>query len=327
MPHSTPSPPWFLQGPHKQTFGGHYLPGKGIGPPERRYFVPLADGDTLVFHENLPRNWVPGSPLAVLVHGLTGSHRSGTICRLGWLAAEKGLGVIRVDLRGAGDGLALARRPYNGGSSDDLGAMLSQIAKIHPTSPYAVMGVSLGANITLRLAGTLGSAIHEKHPMWKGLVAMNPPVDLAACCALLARPGNRVYEKVFLKALWEAELARRKIHPLPISLSEQMPKTLTEFDNQVTAPIWGFASGMDYYIWGSSVKYLEAIEIPSWILTAKDDPFIDYRSLEPLVGRSTRMQIDIVPHGGHLGYIIWKNGPHRWAEPTAINKLHAMAVS
>lgn len=323
MPHSTP-PPWFLRGSHKQTFGGHYLPGKKIGHPHKRYFVPLPDGDTLVLHENLPRHWSNGKPLVVLVHGLTGSHRSGTISRMAWIAAQKGLGVIRVDLRGAGDGLTLAKKPYNGGCSDDLKLALAHIAKIYPASPMGVMGVSLGANITLRLAGTMGPEVRDALPMWKGVVALNPPVDLAACCRLLEKPENRIYEKIFIKELWEFEKLRRSVHPVPFPLSNKPPQTLLEFDTTVTAPIWGFASAQDYYDWGSSLKYLPAVDVPTWIMTSKDDPFIDYRPLEPFVGQHPKIKIDIVAHGGHLGYIIWKNGPYRWAEPVAIDKMHSM---
>lgn len=104
-------PPWFLRGAHRQTLVGHLLPGTRIGQPDRRYFVPLPDGDTLVLHENLPRKWVPGGPMVLLIHGLTGSHDSGTIRRLAHQLCGANIACQRLDMRGAGDGFALAKNP------------------------------------------------------------------------------------------------------------------------------------------------------------------------------------------------------------------------
>lgn len=314
-------PPWFLRGPHRQTLSGHFLPGPGAPEPQKRHYVKLADGDVLVFHENLPAGWKSGDPLLVLVHGLTGSHRSGTILRLARQGLDRKLGVLRMDLRGAGDGFRLARKSYNGGCSEDLAAILERLGTIHPESPFAVLGVSLGGNITLRLAGSLGSEAPKRFPQWKALGAMNPPVDLAACCALLENRKNRLYQKQFLRELWDTEIERRKLYPSTLALGSTIPLTLKEYDNRVTAPTWGFSSANEYYSWGSSAPYLEAVEIPGWVLTARDDPFIDPTPLEKMPKGRGPLSVDIAPHGGHLGYLMWKIGPFRWAEPAMIDRL------
>jgi len=316
-----PRPPWFLRGPHRQTLAGHFWPGKMIGPPQKRHFVPLADGDTLVVHENIPPNWTPDKPMAVLVHGLTGSHASNTIRRLAIHLFEANIACQRLDMRGAGDGFALARKPYNGGCSDDLEAVLSHISRLYPNSPMGIMGVSLGANVTLRLAGTLGDQALVRYPNWRGLVAMNPPVDLGACCKLLELPKNRIYERTFLKELWEAEIQRRTIHPDLFPLQGTTPRNLRDFDNRVTAPNWGFADADEYYKWGSSLSHLSNIRVPGWVLTARDDPFVDHHPLEALGSRVGSLDIEIHDHGGHMGYLVWNRGFHRWAEPRMVKHL------
>ena len=314
-------PPWFLRGAHRQTLVGHLLPGTRIGQPDRRYFVPLPDGDTLVLHENLPRKWVPGGPMVLLIHGLTGSHDSGTIRRLAHQLCGANIACQRLDMRGAGDGFALAKKSYNGGCSEDLDAAISHISKIHPGSQLGVMGVSLGANVALRLAGVLGEEAHTRFPNWCGLVAMNPPVDLGACSRLLALPQNRLYESTFLKALWKSETHRRVLLGKSSLHSGPGPTTLRQFDDMVTAPSWGFANADAYYEWGSSIKLLPNVRVPGWVLTARDDPFVDHRPLEALAPKTGALTIDIHDHGGHMGYLTWNRGFHRWAEPEMVGQM------
>ena len=61
--------------------------------------------------------------------------------------------VVRLDLRGAGKGLPLARRGYHAGCSDDLRAALAEVHRWSPASPLLLIGVSLGGAIALKLAG------------------------------------------------------------------------------------------------------------------------------------------------------------------------------
>ena len=73
--------------------------------------------------------------------------------RVGRLLLTRGLRVVRMDLRGCGSGLAVARRPYHGGCSDDVRAAVEEIRRWSPSSPVTLTGFSLGGNIVLKLAG------------------------------------------------------------------------------------------------------------------------------------------------------------------------------
>src|SRR5260370_14671968 len=68
-----------LGNPHIQTLLGHLLPGPEVRLPTRRHILRLPDGDGLVLHDTMPPAWQPGGPIAVLVHGLTGSHAPSTM--------------------------------------------------------------------------------------------------------------------------------------------------------------------------------------------------------------------------------------------------------
>src|SRR4051794_26212348 len=102
-------PPFWLRNPHVQTVLGYWLKGNGFPHATRRRRARLADGAQLVLHDPAQAGWRAGDPVAVLVHGLGGSHRSGGIVRLARLLLGRGVRVVRLDLRGAGAGFRLAK--------------------------------------------------------------------------------------------------------------------------------------------------------------------------------------------------------------------------
>src|SRR2546421_115175 len=112
-PLSTFKPLPLLSNAHVQTLLGHLLSGATVKLPTQRHVLWLPDGDGLVLHDTLPPGWIPGGPIAVLVHGLTGSHASPNMQRLAVLLLERRIRVVRLDQRGAGKGLPLARGSYN----------------------------------------------------------------------------------------------------------------------------------------------------------------------------------------------------------------------
>ena len=56
------------------------------------------------------------------------------------------------------------------------------------------------------------------------------------------------------------------------------------------------------------------IQLPTFILTAREDPFIAVEPFEAL-RLPANVALRIVPHGGHLGFLGWDGaGGYRWAE-------------
>src|SRR5262249_40375736 len=156
------------------------------------------DGDRLVVYDSVPRGWQPGSRVVLLVHGLGGSHRSWHIQRLARRFLHRGCRVVRMDLRGTGGGIQLARRAYHGRCFHDVHTAVTEVTAWCPTSPLILVGVSLGGNIVLKLAGEIDA---YPVPNLECVAALAPPVDLARCITLLSRPSCRLYERHFLKGL------------------------------------------------------------------------------------------------------------------------------
>src|SRR5579864_2254397 len=83
-----------LGNPHLQTLLGNFLPAPKLRYPTHERIVRLSDGDGLVLHDTVPQNWQPGGRIALLVHGLGGSHRSGYMRRVAKLLLPHGLRVV-----------------------------------------------------------------------------------------------------------------------------------------------------------------------------------------------------------------------------------------
>jgi predicted alpha/beta-fold hydrolase len=300
-----------LRNPHVQTVLGHILRGPAFAYPTRRQVIWLPDSDGLVLHDTVPDGWREGDRVAVLVHGLGGSHESPHVQRLAGLLLPHGLRVVRMDLRGSGHGLPLARGSYHGGRSEDVRAVLAEVHRWAPGSPITLIGISLGGNVALKLAG---EAVEEPVPGLARVGALAPPIDLERCAALMALPRNRLYEQFFLRELvTEARLRRRYFPDLP---PLRFPRRLSFrlYDELYTVPRNGFADALDYYRRASSRPLIERIRVPTLILTARDDPFVAVEPIETLKVPS-HVTVRVVAHGGHLGFLgLDGAGGIRWAE-------------
>jgi predicted alpha/beta-fold hydrolase len=300
-----------LGNPHVQTILGTLLRPADLGLPYRELHVHLPDGDRLLIYDSQPPRWRPGDAIALLVHGLAGSCRSGYMLRLNRWLWPHGYRVVRMNLRGAGRGLRWARRTYNAACSDDVRTVAEVLQQWSPTSSLVLVGFSLGGNIVFKLAG---EAKDRPLPGLRAVAGLSPPVDLEACSALLASPANRVYDRFFADSL--VTIIRRHQTYFPDLPRVAFPRELTlrAFDDLHTAPRGGFADSTDYYRRASAWPLFSQIAVPTLILTARDDPFI---ATEPLLALAARADLDvrILPGGGHLGFLgLDGNGGIRWAE-------------
>lgn len=287
-----------LAGGHRQTLAACYVAARVSLSGTVQHRVKLDDGDQLVLHEDCPREWQPGDMVAMLVHGLCGCHQSRYVVRIASKLVERGVRTFRLDLRGCGAGERLARTTTHCGRYGDLEPAVLRIANLAPDSPLTVCGFSLGGALTLNLA-----ASSAKLGNWHRSVAVCPPVDLFAVEELLKRPLNRQYDQFFARRLWKMVTERSRTVPGAPQLDRKpRPRKLREFDERYTVPVGGYRDADDYYQQTSVVSRLAAIEMPTRIIAAANDPIVP---LEPLLtaklGRKTHVLT--TDCGGHLGFV------------------------
>ena len=301
-----------LHGPHLQTIAAAKLRLWRREPPGEVRVVALPDGDRIALVVSTPPQWRPDSPTVLLLHGLCGCHQSSYMMRLALKLWRRGIRAIRMNMRGCGAGVGLARQPYHSGRSPDVLAVLEALQGQSPQSLVTLLGFSLGGNVMLKFAGELG---RRAEALCTQIIAVCPPADLAACSRLLSQPSNRLYERYFMRRLLAAVAERHRLYPdlAPVNLPERL--SLYRFDNLYTAPQCGFADADDYYARSSAASLVPQITLPCRILFAADDPVIDAAVFD-CAALPPNVEVVRTSQGGHMGFLgrPGRPGGYRWMD-------------
>jgi uncharacterized protein len=261
----------------------------GQEPPWEYKLIELGYNDRIACKVSIPSSWKPNGKTIVLVHGLGGSDSSNYMIRLSRKCYEKNYKVLRVNLRECGEWKGLSKLPSYAGASADILHALEACKKDAPESKIILIGFSLGGNIVLKLAGELGDKASQ---YFAHLIAISPPLDLADSVRLISLKKHILYHSYYLKNL-SAQVVSWLLKPA---------RSIYEIDQTVIAPNWGFQSAEEYYLKCSSKAFLHAIRVPSDLLFAEDDPFIDLSRLQR-IELDSQVKVWLTSKGGHMGYI------------------------
>jgi predicted alpha/beta-fold hydrolase len=133
---------------------------------------------------------------------------------------------------------------------------------------------------------------------------VSAPLDLAAANTALSSGFNLVYAKHFLRTLIPAALAKDRLFPGRINVGRvKAARTLRDFDDAVTAPLHGFNGADDYYARSSAGPLLGAVQTPTLLLNAANDPFLPQAALPQRASMSAVVTFEVPHHGGHVGFV------------------------
>lgn len=297
-------PPWWATSGHLQTILGNYLPGESPAFSSEPIRIALPDGDQLAGRH------YPGEAkvLTLVFHGLGGDDQAHYVRRTVALARRLGHHVWTLNHRGCGDGRSLAKKPYHSGSGDDLGAVFAAARARHPSLRQLAVAYSLSANaLLLNLGGGLRKPAHQPD----AAIAVNPPVDLAACSHTIHRGLSRLYELRFIRRCRMAIQQRVDDGLVADHYPTSALMSLREFDDAYTTKASGFQDADDYYTQCSAQPHLSKITVPTVILMAKDDPFIPWQDAAE-ANPSPMVHLHLETSGGHMGYLSRDLPGHRW---------------
>jgi len=302
-------PPAWARNGHAQTLLGHVLASHGERIQDgvsgwTRFEIGAGDGDRLCAFRH------PGdSGVRVhLLHGLSGDVNSDYMRRTAAALIEDGHEVWAVNHRGCGDGRGLAVQPYHSGKTDDLRAVLRCSREQSGANKHVVIGFSLSGNLGLLYAG------RRMEPAPDGLIAINPPVDLLGTSNLIGRGLNRIYELRFMHRLVREVHRGKGRGAFQGGGTVSRWSSLLRFDDEFTAPVCGFESGLDYYAKCSSGPTLSEVDLPAVIIAADDDPFVHPSGFQAFPA-SASVLLHRERWGGHVGYLDrdWQSG-RRWLD-------------
>lgn len=308
-------PPVLLRHPHLMTMVARLWPRQGLPrriPTATRLFKVAPENHLLAYchWQQKPTQQCT----LVLVHGLEGCSESHYMLGLAAKVWQAGLNVVRLNQRNCGGSEHLATTLYHNGMSGDFKAVLEDLHLRDGLQAIWILGYSMGGNLALKMAGEVGGL----QPALKGVLAVCPNIDPAACVAALERPENRFYQRYFLKRLKvklrrKAELFPGKFDTRPLARI----RTLRAFDSHYTAPDGGYQNVEEYYERSGARHVIENIQVPTLILTAQDDPFIPFDIFQTSALRNHPwIRLWAPRYGGHCGFFQRRTQgeDHYWAE-------------
>lgn len=316
------APARITAGGHRQTLLGYWVRRHlRWEPPAEDLVVEVGEDVRLLARVTWHEGRRETRPALVIVHGLGGCDAAGYAVATGHLAFAQGWHVARMNMRGAGDAEALCPRLYNAGLDGDLLAILGALAQ--HTSTLAVVGFSLGANLALLALARGGDRVPAG---LLAVAAVSPPLDLAACCAAIDAPSNRLYQAYFMRSLRSSYAERQRLLPdLYATGRERGLASVRAYDEAITAPYNGFADAADYYAQSSAGPHVASIRRPTLILAADDDPMVPGPSVArwPLPASGV-VRREMTATGGHVGFTGRTRAPGRyWAAERVMRFLEA----
>lgn len=293
---STFKPAWWLPNPHLQTIWSPMF-RKQPQIKTRHERLELPDGDFIDL------NWFGKDvgPIVVLLHGLGGSINSHYVKGMLRAVAEKGWRGVFMHFRGCGAELNRLPRHHHSGETSDLDYVIKRIHQREPGVPMAAIGFSVGGNVLLKWLGETGI----NNPL-KGAVAVSVPFELLNSANHVNTGMARIYQWWIIKDVRAALAKKIKLMKFPVEINADEVNAIRSFwdlDDQITAPLHGFADVYDYYLRASSRQYLKDIAVPTLMLHSSDDPFMTSDIMVRPDELSPQLTFELSQAGGHVGFV------------------------
>ena len=319
--HSSYVSPRFLANGHHQTvLAALFRKVRGVNYQRERIATP--DGDFLDL------DWVCNGArrIAVIAHGLEGNSQRGYARGMVRALSNHHWDSLVWNARGCGGEINHSQRFTHSGATEDLQTVLTHLTTTRDYDEIALIGFSLGGNITLKYLGDCGEALD---PRIRAAVAFSVPCDLQSGAMELAKRSNRIYMQSFLRSLRQKIRARMKMAPGEINDDDyDQLRTFQDFDDRYTAPIHGFADAEDYWLKCSCRPVLNQISIPTLLINARNDPFLA-DACYPITeaGTNPNLLLEIPASGGHVGFVTLGSRGEYWSESRAMEFLDTSRTS
>ncbi|KAJ2064286.1 hypothetical protein GGI17_001171 [Coemansia sp. S146] len=274
-----------------------------------RELITTKDGGTIGLDWSPPLAQMPADerPIVLLSPGLSGGSQEtyvqATVKRL--TSEPYNFRTVVVNFRGCAGVQVTTPILYNGGLTSDYGYAVDHIHSRYPSSKLVGIGYSLGANLVTKYVGEQG----ERCPLDAAISVCNP-YDLAASSDALEVPTFRnkhIYTPAMLLGLMKLYRRHRKIIETgPVELDVEAIsriKSIRQFDDLITARLFGYKDSTDYYRQNSCAQFMPGISIPFLAISAMDDPVCPENIIPREVFRTNpHLILALTQYGGHLGY-------------------------
>ena len=305
---STYKPPPFFKNSHIQTiYPSLFRKVNGIDYLRERIDTP--DGDFI----DLDWSRVSSEKAVIVSHGLEGDSQRHYMRGIIKAFNKRGWDGIAFNYRGCSGEPNKLLRSYHSGATEDLHTVICHVLEQNRYTKLALVGFSLGGNLTIKYIGERGSALS---PFIQVAAAISVPCDLASSASRLSEKSNTIYTKRFIRLLKKKVKSKMQIMPGKINYDNfKTIKSLKDFDDLYTAPIHGFVNAEDYWSKCSCKQFISNITIPTLLINASDDPFLS-KECYPLKEsqKSEYFFLEMPKGGGHVGFVTFNSEGEYWHE-------------
>jgi uncharacterized protein len=303
-----------LRNGHMMTIAAVFLRRQFVLPRAEERCFQVDANSKILGHCHWQAGQDRDTPVLVLVHGLEGSSASNYMLGIAEKAWQRGFHAIRLNQRNCGGTELLTPTLYNSGMSGAYRAVFEELSSGDGFSRVFFAGYSMGGNLVTKMAGEFGDAVPKA---LRGVAAVCPSINLAACADELERLKNFFYQRHFVAGLMSRYA--RKVQLFPQVYSPDgfgRIRTVRQFDDAITAPHFGYRDAQEYYEAAGAKRLIDKIRVPMLLITARDDPFVPFEAIRASgVERNPAIVVKAPKHGGHCGFISDQGGGERfWAE-------------
>ena len=291
--HSRFSPAWWLPCHHLPTLWPSLFRHRPDIPLVRER-VELADGDFL----DLSWCGQDDRPIVMLLHGLEGNLHSHYARPLLKLLSDAGYLACMMHFHGCSGEPNRLPRSYHSGDSPELQTIAEHIHHSRRRPVFAVIGFSLGANVLLKWLGEQGEKASVERAM-----AVSVPFLLNEAADRLDQGFSRLYQHHLLNSLKRKYREKFSRMPSPLNVDLNKIRNFRQFDEQVTAPLHGFAGADDYYRRCSCRQFIPSIRKPTLILHDRQDPFMWPHTPPQKDELPESVVLELTHGGGHAGFV------------------------
>lgn len=307
---------WWLRGGHAQTLWPVLM--RRVRLDVRSERLELPDGDCARL------DWVgTDGPIVVVLPGLQGDLESAYVRGMMQACQSRGWRAVLLNYRGRGEPNRMLRS-YHCGMTCDLDYFVHSLARKEPGTPIAVVGYSVGANISLKWLGECGQR-GEPAPV-VATVGVSAPFHLGAVAKKIERGFSRVYQWYLLRSL-RGDVARKsETMGVDVGITHRELRRLNtffKFDDRISGPWNGFNGAEDYYAKTRSDVLLKHVAVPTLIVNAHNDPLVPPRLIPRQSDLSDKVTLEITDGGGHMGFVSgrWPWSARFWLDTRVPNFL------
>lgn len=237
----------------------------------------------------------------VLLHGFMGNSNSSYVRNAAHYFYRNGYDICAINCRGASGESNNKAYTYHAGFTDDIAQLIQHLQNFNYTNAVTI-GFSLGGSMLLNYL----CKVYDKNANFiRCAAAVSTPLKLVEGAFLLGQLSNTIYMQNFKTGINQMILSKKEqLINFGIDIDALLKaKNFFEIDSLYTAKVFGFKNALDYYEQTSVLTHLPKLNVPTFLLNAKDDMMLGEGSYPKKMAKNhDYLYFEDSTYGGHLGF-------------------------